>query len=417
MAAPDAPIRLRAARLPDEAAALGHADFRSFREGTPEMWMAYYRDNSYLHHRDGVLVAERNGDIGGQCALLRFDLSLQGVDVPAMGLAAVGVAPELRRQGVADRLMREALRRIRRAGVPLALLYPFSVAFYRRFGYELCEWVDLLRVAPAQLPPSPLRKHVRRFDPVRDDEAVRALYDRCRRAGATGPFARDHYWWTTRVYKRGDEWFVYDDARASGLTGLLGYSVPAVPGYPYQLASVHDFWAETPDAYAGLIGALAAFGEQFARIETYLPRGHALPLLVEHGRNDVEMETRAHIGAYTATCAMARIVDIAAAFAAHPGVRRVRGRVGLDVTDPVFPDQSRSFDVTFGARGARVAPGSAARARLAISIQRLSQVYFAAATATQLLSQGLLVGSSAAASLLDAAFAGPPLHLGVANYF
>jgi predicted acetyltransferase len=313
------PLRLRAARLPDEAAALGAGDHRAFRDGTPEMWAAYYRDNTYLRHADGALVAEQNGALAGQCALLRFELALAGVDVPAYGIAAVGVAPEARRQGVADRLMREALRRIRRAGAPLALLYPFSVSFYRRFGYELCEWVDLLRVAPAQLPPSPLRRHVRRLDPAGDAAAVRALYQRCRAAGATGPFARDDYWWKEHVFRRADEWFVFEDPRTRRVEGLLGYEVPPAPVFPYQLASVHDFWAATPDAYAGMIGALAAFAEQFARIELYLPRGQGVPLLVEHGRNDVEMETRAHVGAYSATCAMARVVDVAAAFAAHPG--------------------------------------------------------------------------------------------------
>jgi len=412
-----APLRVRAARLPDEAAALGAADHRAFREGGPEMWAAYYRDNTYLRHASGVLVAERDGVLAGQCALLRFDLALAGVDVPAMGNAPVGVAPESRRQGVADKLMRDALRRIRRAGVPLALLYPFSVSFYRRFGYELCEWVDLLRVAPAQLPASPLRRHVRRLDPGADAASVRALYDRCRSTGATGPFVRDDYWWKERVFRRADEWFVFVDPRTRRVDGLLGYGVPAAPGYPYQIASVHDFWAATPAAYAGLVGALAAFAEQFARIEIYLPRGQGLPLLVEHGRNDVEMETRAHLGAYTATCAMARLVDVAAAFAAHPGARRVRGKLGLDLSDPVFPDQDGSFDVSFGASGARVVPGETARARLAISIQRLSQVYFAAAPATQLMAQGLVHGAASAAALLDAAFAGAPLHLGAANYF
>jgi hypothetical protein len=115
---------------------------------------------------------------------------------------------------------------------------------------------------------------------------------------------------------------------------------------------------------------------------------------------------------------MARLVDVGVAFAAHPGARRVRGKLGLDLEDPVFADQSRSFDVTFsGTRGVRVVPGRGARDRLALSIGRLSQVYFAAAPATQLLTQGLAQGAPAAARLLDAAFAGPPLHLGAANYF
>ena len=408
-------VHIRAARLPDEATALAHANHRAYREDTPQNWVAYYA-NPYMHHKDGVLVAERDGRLAGQCVLLRFDAALAGVDVPMIGIAAVGVAPEHRRTGVADKLMRDALRRIRKAGVPIAMLYPYSVAFYRRFGYELCEWADLLRVAPAQLVASPLRRNVRPLDLLADDDEVRALYERCR-LGTTGPFRRDEHWWTKRVWTRAQEWFGYQDPGTGRLEGVLGYNVPAHPAHPYQIAQVYDFWAATPDAYAGLVGLLATLGEQFVRVETYLPRGYALPLLVEHGRNDIEVESQAHIGAYTATCAMARLVDVAAAFAAHPGPARVRGRIGIDLTDPVFPDQTRGFDVSFGARGAHVVPGERSRARLSLSIQRLSQVYFAAATATQLCAQGLAHGSASAAALLDAAFAGPPLHLGPANFF
>src|SRR5207237_8217609 len=76
------------------------------------------------------------------------------------------------------------------------------------------------------------------------------------------------------------------------------------------------------------------------------------------------LQTAALVGAG----AMLRLVDLPAAFALHPAphANGVRGRAGLDVTDPVLPAGRGAFDVTFGARGAQVVRGRTARARLAL---------------------------------------------------
>ena len=171
-------------------------------------------------------------------------------------------------------------------------------------------------------------------------------------------------------------------------------------------------------------------------MELTLPRGHGAPLLDEPGIRDepIVYETAArHPGlcppahaahrrsvlGLTAAGAMGRIVDVAAALALHPSPRKhaVRGAIGVDVEDPVFTDAPRAFNVTFAARGVQTTPGSTAGDRLSLSIERLTQIYFGAASARDLLSQGFVVGSAKAAALLDAAFAGPPLFLGAFNGF
>jgi predicted acetyltransferase len=173
-----------------------------------------------------------------------------------------------------------------------------------------------------------------------------------------------------------------------------------------------------------LVGFLAAQGEQIERVELFVPRGHASPLLVEHALSELEPGMRAHVGAYTATAAMGRLVDVAAAFAAHPGPARARlgaAHLALELSDPVFADQTGVFDVVFGARGARMTAGGKAQSRgtprLTLDVARLAQIYFAAAPATQLFEQGLVAGDRVAAELLDAVFAGPPLFLSPGNFF
>ena len=76
--------------------------------GTEQRWKTYLLKSSYLSH-DRVLVAERGGQILGCTLLLNFRMSLDGRPCPMDGVAAVAVDPLARRQGVANKLMREAV--------------------------------------------------------------------------------------------------------------------------------------------------------------------------------------------------------------------------------------------------------------------------------------------------------------------
>lgn len=412
-----AEIVLRPAR-PTDAAALGAVGYRAFRMGTQEGWTAYYADNPHVPP-GATLIAEIDGVMAGHATALDLHMSLAGRDVPMRGVAGVGVTLEHRRRGVADALMRGLLVAMRRRRQALSLLYPFKQAYYRRFGYELVEWFDQVRAPPALLPPAPHARHVRRFDVSRDGAAVKALYERTR-ASATGLLARSEYWWAQRIWKRSSEGVVWVDPAGGAVRGALLYDIPADPPYPRQQLHVRDLVHEGTDAYRGLLGFLAASGDQIRAVQLALPFGEALPLLSD--RPDFPELPRGGIvepAVLTSVGAMARLVDVAGAFALHPGPARagVRGRLGLDLSDPVFPSQTGAFDVELSSRGARVQRGRTARERLTLGVDRLAQVYFAAVPAAQLLAQGLVTGSPRAAALLDRAFAGPRPFLGPANFF
>jgi predicted acetyltransferase len=375
-------LRVRAADAVAEAAVLGEADWRAYRMGTATGWDSYFRDNDLLRHPDGVLVVEDGARLAGHAVNHRFELALGGRDVLVFGVAAVGVAPESRRQGVTDRLMRETLRRARRAGVAFAMLHPVAQTLYRRFGYETVEWRDLVRARPGQLPRSPLARRVRRLHLPADGAAIEALYER-QRQGRVGPIRRTRYWWDDRLYRRASEWAGVDGPR--GLAGYVAWDVPGEPGFPHQHLEVKELVAEDPSAYRALVGLLANLGDQYVRVGLTLPRGQGAALLREH--EEVPGQP-APLAVVSSPGVMARLVDLPAAFAAFG--RKVPGSLGLDVADPVFPDQHGG---------------------------RLAQILFAAVPAVQLLEQGLIEGDRAAAARLDAAFAGLPVFLGHANHF
>lgn len=60
------------------------------------------------------------------------------------GIAAVGVLPEYRGQGVANRLLKQTIQELHSQQIPISALYPATQAPYRKVGYEQggssCKW-------------------------------------------------------------------------------------------------------------------------------------------------------------------------------------------------------------------------------------------------------------------------------------
>ncbi|MEM7761302.1 MAG: GNAT family N-acetyltransferase [Cyanobacteria bacterium P01_A01_bin.40] len=59
-----------------------------------------------------------------------------GKSVPMAGIAAVGVVPEYRGQGVANQLLNQTIQELHSQQIPISALYPATQAPYRKVGYE-----------------------------------------------------------------------------------------------------------------------------------------------------------------------------------------------------------------------------------------------------------------------------------------
>jgi predicted acetyltransferase len=403
-------IVLRTSRAGEETL-LGQTAHAAFKTPDPDSFVRYFHEHSARSPAD-TIVAEMDGRLAGHLTALRLEMRFHGVNLPFRGVAAVAVVPERRQFGIAERLLDEHVRRMRARREPLSLLYPFSVGFYQKHGWGIVEWVDSVRVAPRALPASPLRRHVRRLDVANDVPAVRAVYDVVRDRSC-GFLRRDDYWWDKRVFARVPEKMVYADPER-GIQGYLLYEVPNEPAFPVQHILVRELVAATLEAQAGLVGFLAALGNQYAMVELLVPRGTGATLPRIAGNETTDDHALFKPAAATLSGAMARLIDVPNAFAVHPGVRRARGQLGIDVTNG---ERTLRYDLGFGVRGVQVRLGRRARYRLALSIDRLSQVYFGGASATLLIEQGHASGAFEAAALLDEACAGPPLHLLRMNLF
>ncbi len=408
---------VRPARPGDLAAAAALAERAFRRRPVGSTWRAFLGDNPHLGAGDALLALE-GGEPVGLLAGLRLKTSLAGDDVAVRGLAAVAVAPERRRAGVAGALVRALLRATYERGEPISLLFAYRLPFYRALGYGLVEARDQLRASPGRLLASPLRANVARFEARKHGRALRALYERTR-AGTTGQLKRDEYWWRRRVFARPLEGAVYLKPGTGEPAGYALYEIEdRGPGGLH--CHVHELRAAGGEATRGLLGFFASLGDQYALVSLAVARDETLALLDEFGLVDAPAAW-AHYDpfALAKAGAMGRIVHLGRALAAHPGSRRElpRAALGLDVDDPVLAEQSGAYDLELGPRGASLGRGGRATERLALPIDRLAQIYFGAASARTLVRLGVARGSERAAGLLDELFAGPLPFVGTLNGF
>ena len=416
-------MMLRTMRKGEEEAVarVAHAAFRLGMavqgESDHAYWQRYYEENPHATNGE-TIVADENGKIVGAATVLRFEMSFGGIDVPMRGFAAVVVPPEARRRKIADMIMREGLGRLREQGEALSMLHPFRMSFYRKFGFGGVEATDLVRASPRQLPDSPHRARVRPWNESTDFPQLQALYDENRKHDVhrIGALTRTDYWWRKRVLFRKPDVVVFDDEKGA-TRGYAIYTVPKTPEYPAQECHVDELVATTPEAARGLYGYFRAMEDQYRVIQFVMPRGHSLAMLVEQGLVDVMPLAHCHPLAFAQTVNMARLIDVPKAFAIHPLPARldVHAEVGIDVHDPL-ENNLLSYDVEFDA-GARAKPGNACRERVSLSADRLAQIFFGAARATDLLASGFIEGDSRAAATLDRALFGLVTFVGHLNHF
>jgi predicted acetyltransferase len=145
-------------------------------------------------------IAEEDGEILSKVTVLPLHAHLYGLPVPSGGVSGVATWPEHRRKGIIALMLKHALEDMKEKGQLLSMLYPFSVPFYRRFGYEMFADQETLTLSREQLP---LREehdgHCRRIE--RDAEILDPIY-RVWAEKYNGSLSRSQEWWRKSVFKR-----------------------------------------------------------------------------------------------------------------------------------------------------------------------------------------------------------------------
>lgn len=208
--------------------------------------MAHIINNQFTSWLDGTLI--RNGGIG-----------------------AVSTLPEYRMDGAVKEIFRALLPHAYADGEVISTLYPFSHAFYRKFGYETVCWKNIYEFSPSVLKGYAFYGKVRLWkqgDPV---QTWTELYNRCA-SGYNLAICRDERRMEEHLkgeyYK--DRKFCYMLYEAEEPVAYLIFQ--DIRHDPQAVLDVRDLAWNGPRGFRAILGFLARFSADYGTIRLFLPR-------------------------------------------------------------------------------------------------------------------------------------------------
>ncbi|MBR5094094.1 MAG: GNAT family N-acetyltransferase [Oscillospiraceae bacterium] len=321
---------------PEEAAAV-NALFSVAFETSPEKGPARADDKAVCHW--GAFTEE--GELMSSLTVSPFSIRFDGGVCPMAGVGAVQTLPPYRRRGGVAACFARALPELYEQGVLFSYLYPFSTAFYRRFGYESCVTGLEVRLDLQQLRLTPDGGSFRlatRERPLRD--AVRAVDKAWEgRWNMEVVHGEGDYGWLERLDPYGAQDYLYvcfDEAGAP--RGYTAFRMPA--GAEGRGLVCSRFRFSDRSGFYGLLDVFRSLAADHRSVQFTLPADPALPhLLGEWSLGAASFRLRPQ--------GMVRAIDVAEV------LRRARyrgdGALRLGIRDGQIPANDGVFALRFAA--------------------------------------------------------------------
>ncbi|QJC50624.1 GNAT family N-acetyltransferase [Paenibacillus albicereus] len=282
-------------------------------------------------------VAVEEGRIRSQTLVLPLTAYVQGRKFPMGGVAGVASWPEERRKGHISQLLRRSLEEMKERGQTLSMLAPFSIGFYRRFGWELCADRIRFTIPKDKLPPRKLVPgSVERVDPVRPDvrQTLQELYVTYA-AGFQIALSREADWWDDSVLRRKPGHAAIYRSEGGAAEGYALYEVKE------RKLTVHELVYVSEKAREGLWTFFAQHDSMIDQVQFESYKGDPLPFLLPDPR--VEQSVHPYF--------MARIVDAEAFLDAYPFLPGPARTWTLNVEDEHAPWNDGSWELTIDEQG------------------------------------------------------------------
>jgi predicted acetyltransferase len=319
-----------------------------------------------------------------------------GANVPCYGITVVGVAPEQRGTGVGLSMLRMMLEELQREGIPLSSLYPATVSFYKRVGFERAGYRLIYELPLNEIE---VRESDASMVPVTESDypTLRELYERRARL-SPGNLERPEWMWQRKLQSDEQRYFRYLVTRDGAPEGYLIYR----QGDTNTPISVVDSCVLTPEAGRRL---LKFFAGHRSMIESVTWAGGPLDPFAYLLREPMVAVARSRVKTTLSLDWMLRLVDVSKALALRGYPTGLNAELHLDVRDDILPsNEGRLVLEIAGGRG-EVRPGGQGRIRL--DVRDLAALYSSFMSPAELRTLGTLDGPDADLALGGAVFAGP----------
>lgn len=347
-------------------------------------------DNTWGYFIDGKLAAK--------AAVLPMRIWLNGRNIPMGGVAGVATWPEYRRQGLIRQLLLHLLNEMRNEGMNVSFLHPFSIPFYRNFGWEVTADAVSLELSPEQCGGFAMQGSMRRIEqPLENLELLNHLRGRYAEQFSTMN-ERDAVWWEHRVLTGGHQCYVYEDA-AGKPQGYMLYTLRD------RLMNIAEWIYLNREAREGMLRFIANHDSMADKVTLKISANDRLPFLLNDPR--ITQMRKPHV--------MGRIVDVhgfVREYAFRPADRAARLR--LRITDEAASWNDGEFMLIIDADGSgRLEPAESATDAPAIAcgIRALSAMLLGDYRPAMLYEDGLLTGDAAAVDLIETRVPATPTNL------
>lgn len=207
----------------------------------PNKYTGARRDDFHYWIEHSTTLGAYDGDkVVGQLLILPLNMTIHGENYEMGGIGFVATYPEYRQQGIMKKLIIASLKEMRQNGQTISVLAPFSVSFYRYFGWEL--FFDKLQYTISQ---SKFPDFGKQYDDVKrmsfewPDTTLFEAIQQFHNAQAhltNGSMLRDAAWWK-RIARRSPGSHFAACFFASSIAGYMRYTIQD------GIFTIHDFIA------------------------------------------------------------------------------------------------------------------------------------------------------------------------------
>ena len=266
----------------------------------------------------------------------QFMSYLDGTPVRNGGIGGVSTLPEYRMEGCIREIFLKLLPHAFANGEVISTLYPFSHAFYRRFGYETVCWKSVYEFAPDVLKSYAFRGNAKLWKQGDFVGDWTGLYNRfasswnlaiCRDDKRMEDHLKGEYYKDRKfcyLLYEGNEpvaYLIFQDIRHD----------------PQAILEVQDLAWAGPKGFQAILGFLARFSADYGSIRLFLPRDLELLSLIRSPRAyDIQKTTEQNY--------MVRVINAPKALEA---IRKPEGcSFVIRVNDELIPENNGNWQVT-----------------------------------------------------------------------
>ncbi|QHH88542.1 GNAT family N-acetyltransferase [Bacillus pacificus] len=162
-------------------------------------------------------------DLAAKLHLIPFHIYIGKEKFKMGGVAGVATYPEYRRSGYVKELLQHSLQTMKKDGYTVSMLHPFAVAFYRKYGWELCANLLVCHMTKSDLVmKNKVNGTVKRFNKENHSEEVEKLYETFAER-FSGMLVRNEKWWLQAVYDDLTLAIYYDENKTAA--GYMLYKI------------------------------------------------------------------------------------------------------------------------------------------------------------------------------------------------